>query len=165
MKQVVVISFLGAMLLSGCDLIAPNVMQEPQTPTEPAAVVTPEPSAPIKTVIQNTGDRVSASKLDVASAQERKDAVKTVAKSALTSRGTAVASLGNPAETGFWAKTSLVTKQTEGQIKYAQTGETVNVTLIPRDGGGDGVELSLSAMRTLGAPLTGLPTVEVFTKS
>lgn len=162
MNHVVAISFLGVMILSGCDLSAPNVMQKAENPAEPAPTAPPEP---IKTVIQNTGDRVSASKLDVASAQERKDAVKAVAKSALTSRGTAVASLGNPAETGFWAKTSLVTKQTEGQIKYAQTGQTVNVTLIPRDGGGDGVELSLSAMRTLGAPLTGLPTVEVFTKS
>jgi len=39
----------------------------------------------------------------------------------------------------------------------------VNVTLIPHDG--DGAEVSLSTMRTLEAPLTGLLTLEIFSKS
>jgi hypothetical protein len=76
--------------------------------------------------------------------------------------GTTVASLGNPAEAGLWIKTPLVKTEQAGRVRYPDTGKTVAVTLIPLDGPVTaGSQLSLAAMQALGAPLAGLPTVEV----
>ena len=76
--------------------------------------------------------------------------------------GTTVASLGNPAEPGLWLKTPLVRKEQSGQVRYPETGKSTQVTLIPLDGPATaGSQLSLSAMQAIGAPLTGLPTIEV----
>ena len=78
------------------------------------------------------------------------------------SLGTTVASLGNPAEPGLWIKTPLVSREQPGRVRFGETGKTASVTLIPLDGPATaGSQLSLSAMQALGAPLTGLPTVEV----
>lgn len=82
------------------------------------------------------------------------------------SLGTTVASLGNPAEQGLWIKTPLVTAQGPGRVVYAKTGKSVSVTLIPLDGAATaGSQLSLNAMQSLGAPLSDLPTVEVFSET
>lgn len=124
-------------------------------PTEVAPAVVPK-------VIQNTGDPVKAAALDVATEKERSIAVQSVAKSELKLLGDAIATLGNPAETGFWAKTSLVKVQTQGRITFETAGTSVNVTLYPRDGEETGVEVSLSALRTLKAPLAGLNTVQIY---
>ena len=76
--------------------------------------------------------------------------------------GTTVASLGNPAEPGLWLKTPLVNREQQGQVRFPQTGQSAEVTLIPLDGPVTaGSQLSLAAMQAIGAPLTGLPTIEV----
>lgn len=76
------------------------------------------------------------------------------------SLGRTVASLGAPGEAGMWLKTPLVKAETPGRIAYE--GKTADVTLIPIAGEpGAGSRISLSAMQAIGAPLTGLPTVEV----
>ncbi|WP_415402549.1 hypothetical protein [Tateyamaria sp. SN3-11] len=76
--------------------------------------------------------------------------------------GRTVASLGNAAEPGLWLKTPLVSAEQSGQVYYPETGKTVAVTLIPIDGPASaGSRLSLAAMQALGAPLTGLPEVDV----
>ncbi|MEM8655379.1 MAG: hypothetical protein AAGF36_11580 [Pseudomonadota bacterium] len=77
--------------------------------------------------------------------------------------GRTVASLGNAAEPGLWLKTPLVSSEQPGRVYYAETNTTVDVTLIPIEGPDTaGSRLSLSAMQALGAPLTGLPEVDVF---
>lgn len=75
--------------------------------------------------------------------------------------GTTVASLGSPTETGLWLKTGLVTTAQTGRISY--NGKTVTVQLIPSGGEpGAGSQISIEAMRALGAPLTGLPSLVVY---
>lgn len=77
--------------------------------------------------------------------------------------GRTVASLGNAAEPGLWLKTPLVSVEQPGRVYYPETNATADVTLIPIDGPDTaGSRLSLAAMQALGAPLTGLPEVDVF---
>ena len=77
--------------------------------------------------------------------------------------GRTIASLGNAAEPGLWLKTPLVSAEQPGRVYYPDTNTTVDVTLIPIDGPDTaGSRLSLAAMQALGAPLTGLPEVDVF---
>jgi hypothetical protein len=74
--------------------------------------------------------------------------------------GVTVASLGDPAQPGLWMKTPLVRAERAGQVRYG--GQVVAVTLIPLDADpGAGSQLSLQAMRSLGAPLTELVEVSV----
>jgi len=74
--------------------------------------------------------------------------------------GTTVASLGTT-DPGLWLETPLVSAPTQGQIEY--NGETVSVELRPSGGEpGSGSQISLEAMRALGAPLTGLPELTVY---
>ena len=80
--------------------------------------------------------------------------------------GTTIASLGDPAEGGFWVKTALVSAPTSGRVVYVNSGRSVQVQLIPLDGpAGGGSQISLAAMRLLDAPLTGLPELVVYTAS
>ena len=76
--------------------------------------------------------------------------------------GRTVASLGNAAEPGLWLKTPLVQTEQPGTVYYPATNKSVKVTLIPIEGPVTaGSRLSLQAMQDLGAPLTGLPEVDV----
>lgn len=75
--------------------------------------------------------------------------------------GKLVVSLGNPAEQGFWLRSSLVSGARPGVVKLA-SGATVQVDLLPAAGGGP--QLSLAAYRALGLGLTDLPTVTVLTR-
>lgn len=77
------------------------------------------------------------------------------------SLGTTIASLGPPGEPGIWLKTPLVTAVSQGRVVF--NGTSVNVELRPSGtAAGSGSQLSLAAMRLLGAPLTSLPEVAVF---
>lgn len=79
------------------------------------------------------------------------------------SLGTTVASLGDPSEAGFWLKTPLVAAASPGRVEYAGTGQAVEVELRPSGTeAGGGSQISLAAMRALGAPLTGLPELRVY---
>lgn len=76
--------------------------------------------------------------------------------------GRTVASLGNAAEPGLWLKTPLVQTERPGTVYYPVNNKSVKVTLIPIEGPVTaGSRLSLQAMQELGAPLTGLPEVDV----
>lgn len=80
--------------------------------------------------------------------------------------GVTIASLGAPTEPGFWLKTPLVGRETDGRVVYPTTGKSVQVRLLPIDGPTTaGSRMSLAALRLLGAPITGLPEVEVFADS
>lgn len=77
--------------------------------------------------------------------------------------GTTVASLGDVSESGFWLKTPLVEAPGSGRVVYPETGKSAGVELIPIEGPRDGgSRLSLAAMRLIEAPITDLPTIEVY---
>lgn len=104
----------------------------------------------------------TAEQFDTTTQAEREAATAPVV-SAERSLGTTVASLGAPTEPGFWLKTPLVSAEGPGRVVYPVTGKSVAVTLIPIEGPVTaGSRLSLSALRLLEAPLTGLPEVEVY---
>lgn len=73
-----------------------------------------------------------------------------------------VASLGDPAQSGLWLKTPLVTSQRPGKIKVVASGAMADVTLIPLAGdAGAGSRLSLQAMQALGVSPADLVELEV----
>lgn len=77
--------------------------------------------------------------------------------------GTTIASLGAADEPGFWIKTPLARERKPGRLFYAASGRSVQVQLIPSGGpSGGGSQVSLAAMRLMGAPLTGLPEIVVY---
>ncbi|KMW56396.1 hypothetical protein AIOL_001348 [Candidatus Rhodobacter oscarellae] len=77
--------------------------------------------------------------------------------------GTTIASLGDPVAEGFWLKTPLVSTVRQGRVVYERTGRSVQVELRPSGGaGGSGSQISLAAMRLLGASITDLIEVVVF---
>ena len=79
------------------------------------------------------------------------------------SLGTTIASLGDPTRPGFWLETPLVTAAGQGRVLYPASGQSAQVELLPIDGPSTaGSRLSLPAMRLIGAPLTGLPEIHVF---
>lgn len=79
--------------------------------------------------------------------------------------GTTVASLGNPAEAGLWIETPLATAPGPGRLVLPATGRSALVELRPIAGPASaGSRVSLGAMRLLGAPLTALPTLEVYAR-
>lgn len=159
MKKIVMPLSVSALLLAGCAdfaLTPPNGGQT-AAPT-PAAAPAPTSTRPPLTGAPRTVDD-----FDVASADERQAAVAAPTPSA-GSIGTTVASLGDPARPGFWMETPLVSSPQRGSVLYRPTGRRLNLDLIPIDGpASGGSRLSLSAMRMLDAPLTGLPRVDVFT--
>ena len=76
--------------------------------------------------------------------------------------GDTLASLGNPAEGGFWLRTGLVTESRQGRAETA-AGASVRLELRPSGSApGAGSQLSLAAFRALEVPLTDLPRLTVF---
>lgn len=76
--------------------------------------------------------------------------------------GKTVASLGDPTQPGLWLKTPLVEAEAKGRVTNPATGKSSAVTLIPRGGAATGgSQMSLSALRLIGASLTELTEVEV----
>ncbi|MEL7164195.1 MAG: hypothetical protein AAFY52_03555 [Pseudomonadota bacterium] len=132
--------------LSGCALLEPR---------NPPFEAEPEAQAEVDAAGTDTPEDLIRPEARPESAERKPE----VSAGAL---GRTVASLGNAAEPGLWIKTPLVRAEREGRVFYAETGKTVAVRLIPIDGPASaGSRLSLEAMRALGAPLTGLPEVDV----
>lgn len=153
MKHIAISLTLGAALLSGCADFYPFA----QRPTAaPAAAPQTSTRPPL------TGAPRTVDDFDRATEEERQAAV-APAPAAAGAIGTTVASLGDPARPGFWIETPLVSEPGRGSVLYRPTGRRLNVDLIPIAGpASGGSRLSLSAMRMLDAPLTGLPQVDVF---
>jgi hypothetical protein len=77
--------------------------------------------------------------------------------------GETVATLGNPAEPGFWLLTPLVDAPATGRIVAVATGQAAEVQLRPSGGApGSGSQVSLAAIRLLGVPLTDLAVLQVY---
>jgi hypothetical protein len=120
-------------------------------PDEPVLSGTPPPST------ARTGDG-----FDTTTQAERASAAAPEPLAGERRLGETVASLGDPAQPGFWLETPLVKEQMQGRVLFPATGKSAQVTLIPIDGPETaGSRLSIAAMRLIGAPLTALPTIEV----
>lgn len=146
------ISVLSVGFLLGCSAVKLPLPPAPQD-TAASEAATPK--------LSGTGTPTAASVLDVASQSERAAAATPAARSSDQLLGVTIAALGNPAETGFWLKTSLVGEKTQGQIVNPATGAQVTLTLIPLEAA-SGSQLSLSAMRMLGVALTSLVEIKVY---
>ena len=163
--------FLTPLLLLGACSQVSSIFSGPSD-TKPAAATAssedarpqarPAPEAGSGSTAAMSSGR-SADSLDTTSEEERAAASSAPAAGGETRLGTSVASLGDPARSGFWLETPLVSSETEGRVVFPGTGKSAQVQLIPIEGPATGgSRISLSAMRLIGAPLTDLPTLEVY---
>lgn len=155
-----------ACTLTGCTRLPAFLQPRPDVAESPSDGVSTDvrPKERPTAAVPATGARTVAD-FDTVSAEEKAAATATPAKAG-GRLGVTVASLGSPSEPGLWLKTPLVKSEQPGRVVYAVSGKSVAVTLIPIDGPATGgSRMSLSTFQTLGAPLTGLPEVEVFTAS
>lgn len=137
---------------------APAVAPQPR-PDAAAPAPVPVPAAAPAAVIAPRVARTPAA-LDRTTEVEKAAALAPPpAKGAVL--GQMVVSLGNPAEQGFWLRSSLVTARRGGTVRLAN-GTTVQVDLLPAAGGG--AQMSLATYRALGLALTELPQVTVLAR-
>lgn len=151
MKRLVIpIVMLG--LGAGCALLT-------EPPERTGARASDDAVRPVARPDGSVGAR-TADALDTTTPEQRQ-AASAPPKSGARDLGMTVASLGDPARAGFWLETPLVSAPAQGRIEFE--GQSAQVDLIPIDGPqSGGSRISLSAMRLIGAPLTGLPEVRVF---
>ena len=143
----------------------------PARVAQPAPDVTADPARPQARpeTLTNTAVRRppvaarTAEEFDTTTAAQRAEAAAAPAPAAERALGTTVASLGDPARPGFWLETPLVDSPAKGRVFFPASGKSAQVDLIPIDGPKTaGSRISLAAMRLIEAPLTDLPTIEVF---
>lgn len=153
--RILPLSFALPLILAGCAGVPlPWKKDAPAPVVQTAPAPAPRPPAAARTAAQ----------FDTTTAEERRAAA-TPAPAAERRLGETVASLGNPAEAGFWLRTPLVTSERQGRVVHPGTGASAAVTLIPNGGAaGAGSQLSLPAFRLLGLPLTDLPTLTVYAR-
>ncbi|WP_226621628.1 hypothetical protein [Alloyangia pacifica] len=129
----------------------------------------PEAAAPQPAPASSTGGGAlrppatarTEEQFDTTSAEER--AAAAAPSSSGRELGSTVASLGDPAEPGFWLETPMVSSVTQGRVVYPATGKSAQVELRPIEGpASGGSRISLAAMRLIGAALTDLPTLTVY---
>lgn len=131
------------------------------TPPRPAEEAAARPQARPASVAPAANAR-TAEQFDTTTAEQRAAAAAPKAGGE-RSLGTSVASLGDPSKPGFWLETPLVTSRTQGRVRYPGSGKSAQVELLPIDGTTtSGSRISLAAMRLIEAPLTDLPTLEVY---
>ncbi|QYX55649.1 hypothetical protein K1T73_11175 [Roseovarius sp. SCSIO 43702] len=161
MRQIVLLS--SFVMLGGCaqlGLPMPGGQAEPapEPASAPATEAAGAGAAPA--AIGATGNTAEA--LDTTSAAERAEAASASGGAQL---GRTIVSLGDVAEPGFWIKTPLADAPGKGRVENPATGQSAQVDLIPLDGPDTaGSRISLSAMRLIGAELTDLPEVIVYSE-
>jgi hypothetical protein len=152
MKRLILI----AALLSGCAEPGPRDadMAPPEGMTRPMA----RPVAGAPTTGANTADA-----FDTTTEAERAAALAAPAPSAEARLGRTVATLGSPADPGFWLETPLTDRVRPGRVVAVAGGASVKVELRPIDAPpGAGSRISLPALRLLNIGLTGLHELDVF---
>ena len=148
---------LALIALPACEtmLVPASAPVEGPPVTAPAPTLDPTPPPP------PPPEARTVDQFDTTTEEDRAEALAAPEPAGERSLGTTVVSLGNPADPGIWLDTPLVSSLTPGRIAW--NGNSVNLELRPSGGAaGSGSEISLAAMRLLEAPLTDLPTVEVF---
>ena len=153
--------------LAGC-AIAPGQVTEPpvEEVAQPAADDAQRPKTRPDTAVAPPASARTVEDFDTTSKAERVAATE-AAKQDAPERllGRTIASLGSPTDPGFWAKTPLVKTVQQGRLVYPETASSVVVELRPLDAEqGAGSQVSLPALRVLGAPLTALPELEVYAR-
>jgi hypothetical protein len=153
-----------AFILAGCTSQSfQEFFQTPAVTAETAAAATP----PVIETLDPTPppppprEARTVAQFDTTTAEDRAEAVAAPEPATETRLGTTIATLGSPADPGIWLKTGLVTELLAGRVDY--NGKSVNLELRPSGGeAGSGSQISLPAMRLLGAPLTGLLELTVY---
>jgi len=142
------------LILSGCALTGPGPdLRAPEGMLHPMPRPGASGSAP-------PADASTAEAFDTTTAAERAAASTTPTTG--TRLGETVASLGNPADPGFWLETPLVSQIRQGRV-VAANGASATLELRPITGpAGAGSRISLPALRLLGLDLTGLHSLTVF---
>ena len=170
--RILVVSAVALSLVGGCaQLKRITAPRAAPAPAEAPAVVVPEAPEAVAAVISDAGrtaplpaNRRTAEDFDTTTPEERAVAVAAAEQAPAASErslGTAVASLGDATDPGLWVKTPLVSAVTQGRVAYPAKGTTTLVELRPGTGA---TQVSLAALRLLDAPLTDLPTVELFAR-
>ncbi|SFC08199.1 D-galactarate dehydratase [Tropicimonas isoalkanivorans] len=130
---------------------APKAVQEAPEGPAPGTEQAPPPKS-----------AVTVEQFDTTTAEERAAAAAPV-EDGEKRLGTTIASLGDPADPGFWAETGMVDSVIQGRLENPANGKSVKVELRPSGGAaGSGTRVSLPALRVLEAPLTSLPELVVF---
>lgn len=167
MKKLFLVSLLA---LGACSSPSLQGMFQPNAPADPAAAdpgLPPPASVTTATLDPTpapppppTARTVAA--LDTTTAEDRAAATAPPPEPAgERSLGTTLATLGSPADPGIWIKTPLVSDLVMGRVVFQ--GTSINIELRPSGGAaGSGSQISLPAMRLLGAPLTGIVELSVF---
>ena len=139
-----------------------QIQPQGTTPDPETAAATEAAQAPVVSRTPPPAAR-TAEDFDVTTDAERAAAAAPPEPAGERSLGTTVASLGDPARSGFWLETPLVSAPGKGRVVFPGSGKSAQVDLIPIDGPATGgSRISLSAMRLIEAPLTDLPTIEVY---
>ena len=161
MKRIFTLLSVCLMVSACANLKLPGIFRPggaPQSP-EPETSDPPEASAvaPVPPAARTVDD------FDTTTTAQKNEALSKAAEGGGVDLGVTIASLGAPSEPGFWLKTPLVAAPARGRVLYPATGKSVEVDLIPIDGPKTaGSRMSLSAMRLVGAPFTGLPEIRVY---
>ena len=154
---------LAILALVGCDMMNEETPEEVVVQTDQGSVALALAEAlapPAITAPMPETTATSIEEFDTTSVAERAAADAEVIEEDIP-LGTTIASLGAPTDPGIWLETPLVTALTPGRITYQ--GTSINVELRPSGGApGSGSQISLAAMRLIGAPLTSLPELMVF---
>ncbi len=155
MKQIYPIAL--ALALSGCALFQ---AETPADMAPPDGMLHPQPRPGGGALPSSDARTVDA--FDTTSAEERAAAV-AAAPAAEQKLGGSIATLGNPADPGFWLETPLVSAIGQGRVVSDESGKSVAVELRPIDGpASGGSRISLSALRLLEIGLTGLHPVTIY---
>ncbi len=157
----------AAPLVTACDS-AKTACPVVQTPDE--NTMRPRPRNPNEVQVVKPDGKgfvkgLPADAFDTSSAAQKRAALKVVDSAKERKLGNTIASLGAVGEPGFWLKTPLVSKPAKGRVVWADNGNSVSLTLLPKPGKAtSGSQISLAAMRSLEIPLTALPDLIVFVK-
>ena len=112
---------------------------------------------------QTTNAAATPDSLDQTSLAEKQQALAASPVASGAEIGVTIATLGDVTQQGFWLRTPLVGQDRPGQIRWVETGKTLKVTLIAKPAApGSGSQISLAALRALGASLTDLVELRVY---
>jgi hypothetical protein len=145
-------------VLAACGAM-PFAQQQEAPPAEAAAEAAPVPAVAASPLPRPAGRTAAA--LDTTTEAERAAAL-AAPQGGERQLGRAVASLGAPGEPGIWVKTPLVSAPVPGRIDWQ--GQSLSLELRPADDGSGTTQISLAALRLLGAPLTGLPEITIYAR-
>lgn len=162
MDRLMMRKFVGIALLfalANCAAMdATNPLNLPQSNNSTSTPNTANGSAPLSALKQSPLSSIEAQRtgaLDVETGIGSTDA--SAVSGAGRILGSQIVSLGDPTEPGLWVKTDLVQTEQLGTVAIAG-GQPMQVTLRPLEGSGS-PQISLAALRLLGASLTALPEV------